>query len=70
MSKVKTVVTARLIALPALENLFVTFIYFLKKRSFVTFLAYSYIPHPIIGINEDVNFSFGVVGQFMVNAIS
>ena len=68
MSKIKTVVATILLAFSTLENLFVTFIDLLKQRSFVTLLADPYIPHPIIGINEDIDFPFGVISQFMVNA--
>lgn len=69
MDKIETVVATILVAFSTLEDLFVTFVDLLKQRSFVTLLADPYIPHPIICINEDIDFPFGVVGQFMVDAI-
>lgn len=69
MSKIETVVATILVAFSALEDLFVALIDLLKKRSFVTLLADPYIPHPIIGINKDIDFPFGVISQLMVNAI-
>lgn len=69
MNEIETVVATILVAFSALENLFVTFIDLLKKRSFLTLFADPYIPHPIIGINEDIDFLFGVISQFMVNAM-
>lgn len=69
MDKIETVVATILVAFSTLENLFVTFVDLLKQRPSATFLADPYIPHPIIGINEDIDFPFGVVGQFMVDAI-
>ena len=70
MRRIETVVATILMAFSTLENLFVTLINLLKKRSFVTLLADPYVFHPIVGINEDIDFLFCVVSQLMVNAMS
>lgn len=69
MRKIKAVIAANLVAFAALEHLFI-FNDSLKKRSFVTLLADSYIPHSIISIKEDIDFLLVVVSKFMVNAMS